>query len=77
MRNIFSEFNILRNQPPGSGGEIQLADAIHAIALRHGVDVQLSSKTYWLDRNAPRGRPGYLRGKVVGLWQGGRLRLYG
>ena len=31
-------FNILRNQPPGSGGEIQLADAIHTIAARDGVE---------------------------------------
>ncbi len=31
-------FNILRNQPPGSGGEIQLADAIHTIATRGNVE---------------------------------------
>ena len=31
-------FNILRNQPPGSGGEIQLADAIHTIATRDEVE---------------------------------------
>ena len=31
-------FNILRGQPPSSGGEIQLADAIHRIATRDEVE---------------------------------------
>ena len=31
-------FNILRHQPPGSGGEIQLADAINAQAQRGDVE---------------------------------------
>ena len=31
-------FDILRNQAPGTGGEIQLADAIHTQAQRGGVE---------------------------------------
>jgi UTP--glucose-1-phosphate uridylyltransferase len=31
-------FDVLRNQAPGAGGEIQLADAIHTQAQRGGVE---------------------------------------
>ena len=31
-------FDILRNQPPGAGGEIQLADAINALAANNAVE---------------------------------------
>ncbi len=40
-------FDVLRNQPPGSGGEIQLADAIDKMAKNGGVEmVPLTGKRF-------------------------------